>query len=127
MTKQSDLRSKAGELRDDTQNPVRQKTENASAREFDANGIQAQVVDHVACQIEDIAGRLRKSDLGAVTREVSDIARRHPALFIGGAAVLGFAVTRVLKARDPEARGQPAQEADPWVAHACSGGVDVPS
>jgi len=100
----------------------------AAAAEFDANSIQARAAQQVADQVESLANKLRSSDLATVTRDVSDFARKNPALFIGGAALLGFAATRFLKARDPQRIDYGSKSEDPWMSHPQhTGGFDVPS
>ncbi len=100
-----------------------------AAEQLDLNTLQAQAASQVADQVESIAQKLRTSDLSTVTKDVSDFARKNPALFIGGAALLGLAAARFLKARDPQ-RIEPAPTVadtatDPWADTA--GGPNVPS
>lgn len=84
----------------------------AAARNLDAESLQAQAVAQVAEQLETVASRIRSTDLNETVSQVSSFARRNPALFLGGAALAGFALSRFLKARDPE----PSYSAgdDPW-------------
>lgn len=86
---------------------------NAAADQFDPRSIQAQATQHIADQIEGVAAKLRSADLETVVSRTSDFARRNPLLFVGGAAALGFAATRFLKARDP-APHRHAMDDDPW-------------
>ncbi|MGJ8596195.1 hypothetical protein [Sulfitobacter sp.] len=86
----------------------------AAAAEFSADSLQARAAQQVADQVEGIASHLRTADLTTITRDVSDFARKNPALFIGGAALLGFAATRFLKARDPHRTDYGTAAADPW-------------
>ncbi len=103
----------------------------AAAAEFDADSLQARAAQQVADQVEGLAERLRTADLTTVTHEVSSFARKNPALFIGGAALLGFAATRFLKARDPQRVDHSSTDSDPWGAQngasPTSRGYDVPS
>jgi hypothetical protein len=46
--------------------------------------------------------------------QATDMARRNPMLFIGGAAIAGFAAARFLKARDPQPHA--SAQANPWAA-----------
>jgi len=86
----------------------------AAASQFDPASPQAQAVAQVADRIEDIAAHLRTADLGDLADQATGIARRHPALFVGGAALAGFAAARFLKARAPQ---QPSTTAgDPWAS-----------
>ena len=99
----------------------------AAAAEFSADSLQAQAAQQVADQVEGIAAHLRTADLTTITRDVSDFARKNPALFIGGAALLGFVATRFLKARDPQ-RIDYAAAGDPWADPAPTArGSDVTS
>lgn len=103
----------------------------AAAAEFDAGSLQARAAHQVADQVENLANQLRTKDLNTVTRDVSNFARNNPALFIGGAALLGFAATRFLKARDPQRVDYDTGSNDPWgttaTANPTSRGFDVPS
>lgn len=99
----------------------------AVAAEFDVNSLQARAAQQVADQVEGLAHRLRATDLTSVTRDVSTFARANPAIFIGGAALLGLAATRFLKARDPNRVDFGVAQADPWNTAPKTGGYDVPS
>ncbi|EBA11164.1 hypothetical protein [Roseobacter sp. CCS2] len=85
----------------------------AAARELDPASPQAQAVQQVADRIEDAAVKLRDADIGELAGQVTDMARRNPLLFIGGAAVAGFAAARFLKAREPRTMTY-AHSTDPW-------------
>ena len=85
----------------------------SQARTPDAASPQAQALHHVADHIEDFAGQLRTTDLAKVADQATDIARRNPLLFVGGAVIAGFAAARFLKARDPKP-AIAAHSADPW-------------
>ncbi|WP_299031412.1 hypothetical protein [uncultured Sulfitobacter sp.] len=103
----------------------------AAANEFGSDSLQARAAHQIADQVEGLASRLRTVDLNTATRDVSNFARQHPALFIGGAALLGFAATRFLKARDPARVDYDNAARDPWSAqgtpNATTRGFDVPS
>ena len=57
----------------------------------------AQYADKAADQVERFSGYLRESDVDEIMDEVRNFARSRPALFLGGAAALGFFGTRFLK------------------------------
>jgi hypothetical protein len=64
----------------------------------------AQIADTLA----DTAEAIRGKDLGEMVREATDMARRHPMTFLGGAALLGFTAVRFAKAsRDDVWRRRP--------------------
>jgi hypothetical protein len=60
-----------------------------------------QYVDSAASQVRALSGYLRSNDVGEVIDDVEDVARRQPALFIGGAFVLGFLGARFLASSRP--------------------------
>ena len=128
------IRSEAGRAAETARDTAAEKAQNvanaagAAASEFDVGSLQARAAQQVADQVEGLANKLRSSDLNTVTRDISDFARKNPALFIGGAALLGFAATRFLKARDPHHVDYGSNSDDPWAsAPQPSGGIDVPS
>lgn len=108
----------------------------AAADEFDADSPQAKAAAQVAQHADDLANRLAQLDLEATTAEISRFARNNPALFLGGAALLGLAAARFLKARTPETPAPTYASDDPWGSHrgsnltsrgATGGSFDVPS
>ena len=82
---QSALRETAHQLRSQGQGPMAQYAEKASD------------------QVERFSGYLRETDVDEIIDEVRGVARRRPALFLGGAAALGFFATRFLKSSSQEA------------------------
>lgn len=66
-------------------------------------GPVAQYADRAADQVERLSGYLRETEVDEMTNEVRSFARRSPALFLGGAAALGFLTTRFLKSSSQEA------------------------
>jgi hypothetical protein len=73
-----------------------------AAREFDADVPQAaRYIRRAGGQIGSIAQAVRQRDIRELVTEVEDAARRQPALFFGGAVILGFAALRFLKSAPP--------------------------
>jgi ribosomal protein S15P/S13E len=60
----------------------------------------AGLTDTVARQIEQVADYLRSKDARAMRQDLENIARRQPALMIGGALVLGLIGARFLKSSE---------------------------
>ncbi len=79
------LRETAHQLRSQGQGPIAQYAEKASD------------------QVERFSGYLRETDVDEIIDEVRGVARRRPALFLGGAAALGFLATRFLKSSSQQA------------------------
>ncbi|MDP9458328.1 MAG: hypothetical protein M3Q60_21695 [Actinomycetota bacterium] len=65
-------------------------------------GSSAQYVDRATDQLERVSGYLRDTDVDEMIGEVRGFARRRPALFLGGAAALGFFASRFLKSSSLE-------------------------
>lgn len=61
----------------------------------------AQYIRQAAMQMESVAGAVRERDMQELLGEVQDFARRQPALFFGGAVILGFAAVRFFKSSAP--------------------------
>lgn len=62
-------------------------------------------------QCDRAARYLEERDAGSLLQEANDLARRNPALIIGGAAVIGLVAGRFLSARPPRPRGS---DRDDW-------------
>ena len=87
----------------------------AAAAEFDPNSLQARAIEQLAMRIEGVADEIRGADIDRLARTVRGTAEKNPLMFVAGAALAGFALSRFLGAR-PEAR-VPAPShgySDPW-------------
>lgn len=58
--------------------------------------LQERTFGQLAQSLADVSDAVREKDLGALSRDVSDFARRNPLLFFGSAALLGFAAARMM-------------------------------
>ncbi|GLO69275.1 hypothetical protein MACH17_07920 [Phaeobacter inhibens] len=93
----------------------------AAASELPQGSFQAEAAQQLAQGLEQFADKVRTADLDKVLRDTGDFARKNPMLFLGGAALLGFAATRFLKSTAPE-EDRAATSADditddPWGTH----------
>ena len=71
---------------------------NRAASEFeDPMPFAAKYIREAAEQIDSMAGIVRDRNLKELVGEAQDFARRQPALFFGGAMLLGFAALRFLR------------------------------
>lgn len=61
----------------------------------------AQYGDEIARRIEDLSSYVENADFRDIARDVETLARRQPALFIGGAFALGLLAARFLKSSRP--------------------------
>ena len=99
----------------------------AAGREFGEDSYPAQAAEYLATGLHDAADAIRRRDVGSLVDDVSQFARRNPAVFLGAAAVLGFAAARMMKASerndygsyDPYSRpsAREMQRPTPGVAH----------
>ncbi len=117
----ADIKQSASHAVSDATDTVAERVENvadatAAARD-ELHGDSP--VDPVLGQAVDVLGQvaehLRGADLNSVARDVSDLAKRHPVLALGGAALVGFAAARFLKAGPAPDRETLA--GDPWIGH----------
>lgn len=57
----------------------------------------ATYVERAAVSLDRFCGTLRERDINSLAVQVQDLARRQPALFLGGAVAAGFMIARFLK------------------------------
>lgn len=65
----------------------------------------AHYAEQAADQIERFSQRLRDKDVGELMNDAQQLARRQPALFIGGAFAIGLLGARFLKSSSPDDGG----------------------
>lgn len=70
----------------------------------------AGVMGAAADQIQNVAGYLEQHNVQQIVDEVRDFARREPALFLGGAFLVGLLAARFLKASPEQMQQQSAQQ-----------------
>lgn len=68
-------------------------------------GTVAGFVDQAASQLDRFSNYLQNRDINQIVGEVEDFARREPALFVGGAFLLGLIGARFLKSSPPQRPG----------------------
>lgn len=64
----------------------------------------------IANGFADASESLHDRDLGELISAASDVAKRNPIAFIGGAVLIGFAASRFLKASAPVTAHEPTQD-----------------
>lgn len=69
-----------------------------AAREMRDGSPQARVFAQMADSLAEFSETLQHKDLSEMVEAAGDFARRNPLVFLGGAALLGFAATRLAKA-----------------------------
>ena len=74
----------------------------AAAEEMRSGSPQERTFGQIAEGIADVSDAMREKDLSTMVQDVSDFARRNPLVFLGGAALIGFAATRFARASRPD-------------------------
>ena len=88
----------------------------AASHEFDRDTLQAAALEQVGAQINAVAAHLRNTPVDEMVDDVAVFARKNPLLFLGGAALAGFAAARFLKSGEG-ARRLADDANDPWAGH----------
>lgn len=87
-------KQRATERFDHVSSALRETSQNL--RDHDEDSI-AGIVDSAAEQVDRLSHYVGQRSVGDLVDELEDIARREPALFLGGAALLGIVGARFLK------------------------------
>jgi ElaB/YqjD/DUF883 family membrane-anchored ribosome-binding protein len=87
--------TQAGEQVSSTAEAMRKTSEHLRVEGKDS---VAKVVDGVAERSERLGSYLSRADGDQILRDVEDLARKQPWLFVGGSAVVGFLASRFMKA-----------------------------
>jgi hypothetical protein len=82
---------------------IAQATERAAGEFDDALPQAARYIRQASSQMQGVADVVRDRDVRQLVGEVETFARQQPALFFGGAVILGFAALRFLKSSPPAA------------------------
>ncbi|MFA8384675.1 MAG: hypothetical protein ACEPO2_03575 [Pelagibaca sp.] len=78
--------------------------------------LQDAALAQLGAQINGIAARLQDTSVDEMVDDVALFARRNPLLFLGGAALAGFAAARFLKSGGGSQTSH-EDEFDPWSGH----------
>lgn len=74
----------------------------SAGHEFGDGSMPDRYVGQMADSLSNAADAFASKDLGSLIADTANFARRNPAAFVGGAALLGFATARFLKSSSPE-------------------------
>lgn len=69
-----------------------------AAEEMRSGSPQERTFGQIAEGLADASEAMRNKDLSEMVQDVSTFARKNPLVFLGGAALIGFAATRFAKA-----------------------------
>ncbi|WP_300582954.1 hypothetical protein [Marivita sp.] len=88
----------------------------AAGDTFQPDTLQAAALDQIGAQINSVAAQLRSKPVDEMVDDFAVFARKNPLLFLGGAALVGFAAARFLKSG--KASGHVSDDDDdPWSGH----------
>lgn len=87
---------------------------------------QERTFGQIAEGLADVSDTIANKDLGEMARDVTDLARRNPLIFLTGAALVGFAATRFGKASAQPQSTQPLT-AQPQTATTSASGYPATS
>lgn len=115
VEKKDELKARAGTVVDDGRHRVADRAGTlARALHGTADNLEqegdrqlSQWVHQAAEQVDRVVGYLNGHDAGGLVRDMEDLARRNPALFLGGTYAAGMVLGRFLRASSPERRSAP--------------------
>ncbi|MDX5414200.1 MAG: hypothetical protein LPK02_14270 [Rhodobacterales bacterium] len=75
-----------------------------AAGELHEGSSQQRMFHRLADNVDHMSKAMNDKNLGDMLNDLNDLARRNPMLFLGGAALAGFAATRLATASSPDKR-----------------------
>lgn len=84
-----------------------------AANEMRSGSAQERTFSQIADSLADASDALHEKDLGDIVGSLNDFAKRNPLVFLGSAALIGFAATRFAKASGDGARASRVSSDDP--------------
>lgn len=111
----TDIKDAASQKFDEAVSEVRAKADNAksgvasevndvanvlrrASEELRGGSAQERTLGQISSSLADASDQIRDKDFGEMVQMASKVARENPVLFLGGAALLGFAASRFAKA-----------------------------
>lgn len=111
----SDIKAAAGHKFDEAVTEVRSRADTAKAgvadevsdvamalrrasQELRGGSAQERTLGQISSSLADVSDQIRDKDLGQILQMTTRVARENPVLFLSGAALLGFAISRYAKA-----------------------------
>lgn len=89
----------------------------AAEQELPDNSLQAAAVQQAVGLLDSALDGIRGKDFDTLVQDVTRFARANPLLFLGGAAIAGFALARFLKSGGGATPRYHVSEDDPWSGH----------
>ena len=96
----AEVKLQANDAKTNVANDVKDVADALRRASGDLRGGSAQerTLGQIASTLADASNTMRDKDLGEILQAASRVARENPMLFLGGAALLGFAASRYAKA-----------------------------
>ncbi len=96
----TEVRARADDAKTDVAKEVKgvAKALRRASEELRGGSAQERTIGQISTSLADVSDAIRDKDLGEMVQMASKIARDNPFLFLGGAALLGFAASRYAKA-----------------------------
>lgn len=110
----TEVRAQADGAKDDVANEVKDVATalRHAADELRSGSAQERTLGQIARSLADVSEAIHDKDLGEMVSMANQVGRRNPFLFLGGAALLGFAVSRYAKASSHSVTGSDGKTAD---------------
>lgn len=107
----TEVRQRAGGAKADVADEVQDvaRALRRASEELRGGSAQERTLGQISSSIADASDMIRDKDLGEIVQMASRVARENPMLFLGGAALLGFAISRFAKASADHAGGSAAR------------------
>lgn len=109
----TEVRARADDAKADVANEVKDVAMalRRASEELRGGSAQERTFGQISSSLADASDSIRDKDLGEIVHMASRVARENPVLFLGGAALLGFAISRYAKASGDHATASKAQKA----------------
>lgn len=98
-----------------------------AAGELHEGSSQRQMFDRLAENVDHMSRAMQDKTLGDMLSDLNDLARRNPMLFLGGAALAGFAATRLVTASAPDRHTGQAMPSRTMASHTMPTASGTPS
>ena len=94
---------KAGEAKDQAAGEIARTARGleAAAEEMEGSPFQQDLLREAADGLKQIARAVEGKSIGAMAAELSEFGRQNPVAYLGGAALVGFALARFARASTP--------------------------
>lgn len=107
----TEVRAKADDAKADVANEVNDVAMalRRASEELRGGSAQERTLGAIASSLADAGDSIRDKDLGEIVAMISKVGRENPLMFLGGAALLGFAASRYAKASGDHGKFTAAQ------------------